>query len=77
MRLTPLGVPDDPELFRLVEAAFGQRRKTLKNALLAAGYPRERVVQALAALRLSEKVRAEDLDLPLFQTLKSLIYTAE
>lgn len=77
VRLTPLGVPDDPELFRLVEAAFGQRRKTLKNALLAAGYPRERVVQALAALRLSEKVRAEDLDLPLFQTLKSLIYTAE
>ncbi|APD09719.1 MULTISPECIES: 16S rRNA (adenine(1518)-N(6)/adenine(1519)-N(6))-dimethyltransferase RsmA [Thermus] len=77
VRLTPLGVPDDPELFRLVEAAFGQRRKTLKNALLAAGYPRERVVQALAALRLSEKVRAEDLDLPLFQTLKSLIYTGE
>lgn len=52
VRLTPTGALDDPGLFRLVEAAFGKRRKTLLNALAAAGYPKARVEEALRALGL-------------------------
>lgn len=75
VRLTPTGAPDDPELFRLAEAAFAQRRKTLKNALLAAGYPKARVETALKALGLPLEVRGEGLDLPQFVRLKELLYT--
>lgn len=73
VRLTPKGVPDDPGLFRLIEAAFGQRRKTLKNALVGAGYPREAVEAALKALGLPEQVRAEELGLEAFRRLKALL----
>ncbi len=73
VRLTPKGVPDDPGLFRLVEAAFGQRRKTLKNALVGAGYPREGVEAALKALGLPERVRAEELSLEAFRCLQGLL----
>ena len=70
MRLTPTGAPDDPGLFRLVEAAFGKRRKTLLNALAAAGYPKARVEEALRALGLPPRVRAEELDLEAFRRLR-------
>jgi 16S rRNA (adenine1518-N6/adenine1519-N6)-dimethyltransferase len=59
--------PGDEEwasLSRFVDAAFGQRRKTLGNAL-AGGWPafpgRDAYLAALARLRLAERARAEDL----------------
>ncbi len=67
--LEPNERPDHPSLFRLVEASFAQRRKTLMNALKAAGYTPERVAQALEALRLPLDVRGEALDLPQFEEL--------
>ena len=70
VRLTPTGALDDPGLFRLVEAAFGKRRKTLLNALAAAGYPKARVEEALRALGLPPRVRAEELDLEAFRRLR-------
>ncbi len=73
VRLTPRGVPDDPNLFALIEAAFSKRRKTLLNALTAAGYPRERVAEALAALDLPQEVRAEELDLEGFRRLREAL----
>lgn len=75
VRLTPRKVPDDPALFQLLEAAFSKRRKTLKNALTAAGYPKEKVEEALRSLGLPPDVRAEALDLSHFQRLKDLLYT--
>ncbi|GAB5601957.1 16S rRNA (adenine(1518)-N(6)/adenine(1519)-N(6)) -dimethyltransferase RsmA [Thermus sp. FJN-A] len=75
VRLTPKGTPDDPELFRVIEAAFAKRRKTLRNALLAAGYPKERVEAALGSLGLPPQVRGESLDLDQFRRLKELLYT--
>ena len=50
-RLTPLGaarpaIADDPLFARIVAAAFGQRRKTLRNAL--AGLADERTLRAAA-----------------------------
>ena len=62
-------VPADPELlFRCVRAAFGQRRKTLSNAL-ASGFPeleRERVSRAIADCGLDPAVRGEALSLENF-----------
>ena len=57
-------VETDPErLFAVIRAAFGQRRKTLGNALQAAGYDKAAVAAALAALGLPVSARAEQLTL--------------
>ncbi len=67
--LTPNQKPEHPALFRLIEAAFAQRRKTLRNALEAAGYDPARVAQALEALGLAPSVRGEALSLPQFEQI--------
>lgn len=69
VRLEPNLSPDHPALFRLIEAAFAQRRKTLVNALKAGGYAPERVIQALLALDLSPQTRGEALSLQQFEQL--------
>ncbi len=73
VRLTPFPSPDDPGLFKLIEAAFRTRRKTLKNALIHAGYPRAKVEEALRALGLPDTVRAEALGLEAFRALRSAL----
>jgi 16S rRNA (adenine1518-N6/adenine1519-N6)-dimethyltransferase len=51
------------EVRRLVESAFGHRRKTLANALALSGLaPRERAAEALAAIGRDPAVRAEALE---------------
>lgn len=65
--LNPNTNPDHPALFRLIEAAFAQRRKTLLNALKAAGYDPGKVSQALWALNLPPQVRGEALSLQQFE----------
>lgn len=54
---------DPKKLFPVIRGAFGQRRKTLCNALQAAGYRKEAVLQALEALGLPATARAEQLTL--------------
>ena len=67
-RRTGPGAP--PEVRRVVEGAFGHRRKTLANALSLAGVaPRERAVEALAAIGRDANVRAEALEPPEFVAL--------
>jgi 16S rRNA (adenine1518-N6/adenine1519-N6)-dimethyltransferase len=59
-----------PEIRRVVDAAFGHRRKTLANAVALAGVaPRERAVEALAAIGRDPNVRAEALAPPEFVAL--------
>lgn len=61
-RQQPLAKVADEGAFRaLVKAVFGQRRKTLRNTLLGAGYPAETVDRALHALALSPTIRGETL----------------
>lgn len=72
VRLEPNPNPDDPQLFRLIEAAFAQRRKTLSNALKAGGYPPEAVAAALEQIGLPQ-VRGEALSLKQFGMLKRLL----
>jgi len=60
----------DPRTKRVIEAAFGHRRKTLANALALSGLaPRERAVEALAAIGREASVRAEALAPPEFVAL--------
>lgn len=61
----PLPPQDMPAFIAFVRLAFGQRRKTLRNAL-AAGWGRERAAAVLAAAGVGEKVRAEELGLEEF-----------
>lgn len=58
------GPHDEAMLFRVVKAAFGNRRKTLKNSLVAAGLDidSQTARQALSAAGIDPTRRAETLD---------------
>ncbi len=59
-----------PRVKRVVEGAFGHRRKTLANSLALAGVSsREHAVEALAAIGREPNVRAEALAPPEFVQL--------
>jgi 16S rRNA (adenine1518-N6/adenine1519-N6)-dimethyltransferase len=61
-RPQPLAPVADEDAFRhLVKAVFAQRRKTLRNSLLGAGYETEAVDRALAGLSISPTCRGETL----------------
>ena len=69
--LPPCRVEDEAMLFRLVRAAFGQRRKTLANALTGAGMDKARAVTVLRTAGIPETARAEQLSLPEFAALSN------
>ena len=63
----PVEVPDPDRLFTIVRAAFGQRRKTLANALLPLyGDDRDRVERLLRAAHVAGSRRGETLDIEEF-----------
>lgn len=72
-------VPRSEEmLFRTIKAAFGQRRKTLANAL-DAGFPeldRERLRELIAKISDDPNIRGERLDLSQFTALSDLLLDA-
>lgn len=73
-RPQPVAPIADEEAFRrLVKAIFAQRRKTLRNSLLGAGYEAAAVDHALAALRLSPAVRGETLGIPQLAALTAAL----
>ena len=65
----PCAVRNEALLFRLIRSAFGQRRKTLPNALVTAGCSKAAVQAAMRAVSISETARAEELTLPQFASL--------
>jgi len=76
----PVEVPprakDEELLFRLIRAAFGQRRKTLVNAVGNAPAPpctKDEVRAALAQMDLSETIRGEALTLEQFIRLADIL----
>ncbi len=80
LRLTPKEPPaevDDPEhFFRVVKAAFAQRRKTLLNGLSAAfgsQYSKEALSEMLADCGLPAGIRGERLGIPEFARLSKLL----
>lgn len=72
----PVRAADEGLLMRVIRAAFGQRRKTLVNALSGApGVPagKEKIAESLKALDLPPAVRGEALDLEQFARLTDLL----
>ncbi|MFT3695274.1 MAG: 16S rRNA (adenine(1518)-N(6)/adenine(1519)-N(6))-dimethyltransferase RsmA [Kofleriaceae bacterium] len=73
IKMIPLAQPrteitDDKHYSKVVHAAFGQRRKTLRNALQAL-WPVEQVDAALADTKIDGMRRGETLDIPEFGAL--------
>ena len=73
VRLEPNSNPDDPALFDLIGSAFNQRRKTLANALRAAGYSPMEIFHGLERLGLSPNIRGEALSLSQFKQLSEIL----
>ena len=68
----PVDVPSEAQLFAVVRAAFGQRRKALLNALSgdpALGWDRDRAAAALLAAGIDGGRRGETLTLTEFAAL--------
>ncbi len=74
MRDAPPAKVDETAFFRVVRAAFNQRRKTLANALEGV-CGREAAAKALAACGLDPRVRGEALSLEDFAALTNAVIT--
>ena len=72
----PDEVRDEKNMFKLIRAAFNQRRKTLTNAISngGLGISREQCAEALKKLGLSETIRGEALTLEQFAGLSDELY---
>ncbi len=69
-------VEDEKFFFRVVKSAFGQRRKTLCNALSKSPYfelDKEKVLSALSQMGLPDTVRGERLSVEEFAQLSNLL----
>ena len=65
----PVDVPSEKLFFRVVRAAFGQRRKTLANSLQGGGFSKEEVTAMLQETRIKGERRGETLSLDEFAAL--------
>lgn len=67
----PVPVSDEKLMFRVIRAAFNQRRKTLVNALSGGcgDWTKDQIAAAVRDCGLDERVRGEALDLPRFAAL--------
>jgi 16S rRNA (adenine1518-N6/adenine1519-N6)-dimethyltransferase len=67
----PVSVTDEGHLFAVIRAAFGQRRKTLANALSHLVPAKETVVNALKEMNLPAAIRGEALSLAEFAEISN------
>ena len=84
IRLTPRPKPeevgDEESFFRVVRAAFAQRRKTLLNSLssvMGSTHSKEELRNAILACDLPEDVRGERLGIPEFAALAHILYPTD
>ncbi len=74
VREKPLLDLQDYTFFRkVIKAGFSQRRKTLKNCLLSAGFEKEKINQAISQMKLDENIRGEKLSIKDFGELSKLL----
>ena len=72
----PVKVGNPNQMFRIIRAAFNQRRKTLQNALNNAAdlsYSKESVLAAIRQMQLTDSIRGEALRLEQFAELTDLL----
>ena len=74
----PLPVRDEKLLFRVIRAAFNQRRKTLVNALSAGlGIGKERIEEVLVSRGFDPKIRGEVLGIRDFSEISDELYSLD
>ena len=74
VRKEPLLDLTDYSFFRrVIKAAFSQRRKTLKNCLVGAGFDKEKVTNAISKMNLDENIRGEKLSIREFGELAKML----
>ncbi|HQF98742.1 MAG TPA: ribosomal RNA small subunit methyltransferase A, partial [Candidatus Aminicenantes bacterium] len=66
-------VADEAGFRKFLGGAFAQRRKTLLNNFLAMGIPPDKGEAALASLGLAKTVRPEQVPIPAWISLVSLV----
>lgn len=73
----PVELKDEGLFFRVVKAGFGQRRKTLLNALTGGGLNlnKETIRELMTQLEIDEKRRGETLSIKEFADLSNLIFS--
>ena len=71
----PVRVTDENLFFRLSRTAFGQRRKTLINALVGGGFPKNDIQKALEAAKIDPARRGETLSVEEFGALANAFVT--
>ncbi|MBP5303858.1 MAG: 16S rRNA (adenine(1518)-N(6)/adenine(1519)-N(6))-dimethyltransferase RsmA [Clostridia bacterium] len=71
----PLEKEEEKRLFSLIKAAFGQRRKTLVNALQVSGLQKEQIKEILDKAGISQTARAEQLSMEDFLKINILAGT--
>lgn len=81
LEFRPLAAPrvpvaDERRFRQVVKGAFGQQRKTLRNALAGAGYPVAEIDPALAACGIDPGRRGETLSLEEFAALSRALHPA-
>jgi 16S rRNA (adenine1518-N6/adenine1519-N6)-dimethyltransferase len=73
----PVDVPSEKLFFRMVRAAFGQRRKTLANSLRGCGFASEAVTEMLKGTGIDGTRRGETLFMEEFASLSRVYYALE
>lgn len=77
-REPPVRLKDEKLFFKLVRAAFNQRRKTLVNALSAElPYSKEQLTEAVSACGFDPRIRGEALDIQGFAALTEQLSAVE
>lgn len=70
-----LKLSDYSHFRKTIKAAFSQRRKNIKNCLLAGGFLKENINQALAKLGIAENTRGETISIEKFGELSEELIT--
>lgn len=65
----PVELKDKKRFFRLIKAAFSQRRKTINNSLASGEFSKEAILNVLDKLNIDAKLRAEDLSIQDFANI--------
>ena len=74
VKTEPLLKLTDYTFFRkVIKAGFSQRRKTLKNCLLSAGFDKNKINDAILKMKLDENIRGEKLSIVQFGELAELL----
>lgn len=69
----PVKINDEKKFFRLIKAAFSQRRKTINNSFTGVGKSKEEIKKVLDDLNISDKLRAENLSIEQYAEISNNI----